>query len=283
MYAGRQEEEESSRSSDAGSDWYDPEESKHDLEHPKFWSEEDQEVIVGIKQREAPIKLDTLCGTYRWFYEFPEPGVSEPMYVAYHESAQDPQSPGYLTITCPAGKRPTLKNITGTIVHFGKEAQFSGIKRAKDRSKNLVDNQWEFVSLKWKENYGDNQDHDNCLIALDVSDDDGDPFIMFRYASPAPLGGNTWFLDIAAKKERERDENGLSSAEMARLGMDAHYPDVKAAAQAHAEETEEEESASESDTDDEVPARKPRTAAKRKPDSSVSDELEVRPKKRKAA
>jgi hypothetical protein len=30
----------------ADSDWYDPEESEHDLEHPKFWSEEDQEVVL---------------------------------------------------------------------------------------------------------------------------------------------------------------------------------------------------------------------------------------------
>ncbi|KAJ6597269.1 hypothetical protein DFH09DRAFT_1134113 [Mycena vulgaris] len=285
MYAGRQEEEEesSSRSSDAGSDWYDPQESAGDLEHPKYWSEEDQEVIVGIKQREAPIKLDTLCGTYHWFYEFPEPGLSEPIYVAYNESARHPQSPGYLTITCPAGKRPTLKNITGTIVHFGKEAQFSGIKRAKDRAKNLVDNQWEFVSLKWKEDYGDNQDHDNSLLALEVSDDDGDPFVMFRYASPGMVGA-TWYLDIAAKKERKPGVYGLSAAEMARLGMDAHYPEVRAAAQAlakNAEEEEEEESESESSGDDEVQVEK--RSGKRKPDSAASDEVGLRPTKRKAA
>ncbi|KAJ7461460.1 hypothetical protein FB451DRAFT_1371199 [Mycena latifolia] len=284
MYAGRQEEEEESSlspSSDGESDWYDPAESEGDLEHPKYWSEEDQEVIVGIKQREAPIKLDTLCGTYHWFYEFPEPGLAEPTYVAYHESAHDAQSPGYLTITCPAGKRPTLKNITGTIVHFGKEAQFSGIKRAKDEAKNLVDNRWEFVSLKWKEDYGDNQDHDNSLIALDVSDDHGDPFIMFRYASPAAVGGNTWYLDIAAKKERKPDEYGLSTPEMTRLGMEAQYPDVRAAAQARLKAEADEEDESESSTDDEDPVEKSRS--KRKPDSSASVEVDLRPKKRKAA
>ncbi|KAJ7137689.1 hypothetical protein C8R44DRAFT_335130 [Mycena epipterygia] len=280
---GPQEEQSSSQSSDE--DWYDPEESARDFEHPKYWSEEDEEVIVGIKQREAPIKLDTLCGTYHWFYEFPEPGLSEPSYIPYHESARHPQSPGYLNITCPVGKKPTLKNITdyitGTVVHFGKEARFSGIKRAKDREKNLVDNHWEFVSLKWKEDYEDNQDDGHSLLALEVSDDDGDPFVMFRYASPGRLG-HTWYLDIAAKKERRRDKYGLSTAEMGRLGMEAHYPEVKAAALA--EESEEESESEESGSDDEAPAQKPRPAAasKRKSDSPATDELDTRPKRRKA-
>ncbi|KAJ7085740.1 hypothetical protein B0H15DRAFT_846183 [Mycena belliarum] len=285
MHAGRQEEEEESSlspSSEAGSDseWYDPAESEGDFEHPKYWSEEDEEVIVGIKQRKAPIKLDTLCGTYRWFYEFPEPGLAEPAYVAYTESAPGPQDPGSLIISCPVGKRATLKNIAGTVVHFGKEAQFSGIKRAKDQAKNLLNNQWEFGSLKWKEDYGDNQEHGNCLIALDVSDEDGDPFVMFRYASPAAVGGHTSYLDIAAKKERGTDKYGLSKAEMARLGMDSHYPDVRAAAQVRLADAPDEEE-SESGTDDEVPVEKSRS--KRKPESTASFELDLRPRKRKAA
>jgi hypothetical protein len=195
-----------------------------------------------------------------------------------------------LTITSPAGKNPTLKNITGTVVYSGMEAQFSGIRRAKDRANNLVDNHWEFVSFKWKEDYpqGNNLDHDNSLFALDVSDDAGDPLIMFRYAYPGVLG-HTWYLDLAAKKERMSDkyDGRLSNAEKARLGMDAHYPDVKAAAQAVAVETEE-EGESGSDTDEEVQPKnsKPRFAAagKRKPDSSASSEIsDIRPKRRKMA
>ncbi|KAJ7510203.1 hypothetical protein B0H11DRAFT_1958183 [Mycena galericulata] len=270
--------EQSASRSDA-EDWYDPEESQRDLDHPKYWSEEDQEVIVGIKQRESAIKLDTLCGTYRWFYEFPEPGLSDPVDVTYHGSAHGAKSPGYLTITCPPGKNPTLKNITGTVVHFGKEARFSGIKRAKDRETlTLATNHWEFVSFKWKENYGDNQDDGCSILALDVSDDDGDPLVMFRYASPSIRGVDAW-LDIAAKKERRPNEYGLSTAEMKRLGMDAQYPEVKAAALA---EKSDEESESESGSDDEGPAKKPRSTDKRKPDSTATDETDVRPKKRKA-
>ncbi|KAJ6453465.1 hypothetical protein C8R47DRAFT_1168024 [Mycena vitilis] len=270
------EEHSSPLTTNADSDWYDPEESEHDLEHPKYY--EDGEVIVGIKQRTVPTKLDVLCGTYRWFYEFPEPGISEPNEIPYHADMKD--GPGYLTITCPTGKKPTLKNITGTVVHFGKEARFSGIKRAKDQEKNLLDNHWEFVSFKWKENYGDNLDDGNSILALEITDDDGEPFVMFRYASPAPLGGHTWYLDIAAKKERRKDVYGLSGAERARLGMQAQYPEVRAAALAARME---EESESESSSDDEV-MQKPKPTGKRKPDSSV-DELDspVRPKRRKAA
>jgi hypothetical protein len=253
------------------------------------------------KQRTAPIKLDTLCGTsvnltlrhnlwpiglltiactrYRWFYEFPEPGISEPTDISYHANLRK-ESPGYLNITCPAGKKPTLKNITGTVVHFGKEGRFSGIKRAKDQEKNLVDNHWEFVSFKWKENYGDNQDDGNSILALEISDDDGEPFVMFRYASPAPLLGHMWYLDIAAKKERRPKEYGLSTAEMARLGMRAQYPEVRAAA---LEAESNEESESESSSDDEDPAEKPKSAGKRKPDSTVDELDSVRSKKRKAA
>ncbi|KAJ7723979.1 hypothetical protein DFH07DRAFT_855505 [Mycena maculata] len=233
------------------------------------------------KQRETQINLTTLCGTYRWFYEFPEPGVSEPVDVVYHDSVHNPKGPGYLTITCPPGKNPTLKNITGVVMHFGKEARFTGIKRAKDRQTNLLaTNHWEFVSFRWKENYGDSQDDGCSILALEISDDDGDPFVMFRYASPG-RGGDTWYLDIAAKKERRPKQYGLSSAEMKRLGMQAQYPEVRAAALA--EKLEEEESESESGSDDEGPIGKPRAPSKRKPDSSATDELEVRPKKRKAA
>ncbi|KAJ7096463.1 hypothetical protein C8R43DRAFT_262852 [Mycena crocata] len=270
--------ESSSRTSDAApEDWYDPQESEQDLEHPKYWSEEWQEVIVGVKQREAPIRLDTLCGTYYWFYEFPEPGVSEPIEVPYHESANH-QSPGYLTITCPSGKKPTLKNITGTVVHFGKEARFSGIKRAKDREKNLVDNHWEFASFRWKENYPNSQDDGNSILALEVSGDDGEPFVMFRCVYPGTRG-YAWYLDIAAKKAKRPKQFGLSTAEMRRLGMQAHYPEVKAAALAAEEE---EESESERSSDDEATAENPvRPAGKRKPDSTTTDELDVRLKKRR--
>ncbi|KAJ6531329.1 hypothetical protein B0H19DRAFT_1191291 [Mycena capillaripes] len=278
------EEHSSPLSPDSASDWYDPEESTHDFEHPKFWSEEDQEVIVGIKQRTAAISLTTLVGTYRWFYEFPEPGSSDPQWISYHDSEDvGKNSPGYLTITCPAGKKPTLKNITGTVVHFGKEGRFSGIKRAKDQEKNLVNNHWDFCSFHWKENYGDNQDEGNSILALEVSDDNGEPFVMFRYASPAPLLGHMWFLDIAAKKERRPNDHGLSTAEMARLGMQAEYPEVRAAAQAAASD---EESESESSSDDESAEEKekPKPAGKRKPDSNVDDpDSPVRPKKRKTA
>ncbi|KAF7338019.1 MFS transporter [Mycena venus] len=208
---------------DADSDWYDPKESALDLEHPKYFCIEHGEVIVGIKQRKSPIKLDTLCGTYRWFYEFPEPGISEPGEISYQANLRPQESPGYLTITCPKNARPTLKNITGTVMHFGKEARFSGIKRAKDQdSKSLVDCHWEFVSFKWKENYDDTQDDGNSILALEVSDDDGEPFVMFRCASPAPELEHMWYLDIAAKKERpgQRQKGyGLSAAEMGRLGM----------------------------------------------------------------
>ncbi|KAJ7256537.1 hypothetical protein B0H12DRAFT_513266 [Mycena haematopus] len=268
---------------DADSDWYDPKESTHDLEHPKYYS--DGEVIVGIEQRRVPMKLDTLCGTYRWFYEFPEPGISEPGEITYHANERPQESPGYLTITCPGGKKPTLKNITGTVRLFGKEARFSGIKRAKDRdNKNLVDNHWEFVSFKWKENYGDNQDEGNSILALEICDDSNTPFIMFRYASPAPILGHMWYLDIAAKKEKPGQKQkgyGLSTAEMARLGMRAEYPEVKARALAAASREESEES--DSSSDEEGAAEKPKPAGKRKPDSTV-DELESgRPKKRKPA
>ncbi|KAJ7047160.1 hypothetical protein C8F04DRAFT_221865 [Mycena alexandri] len=274
-----------SRLSDA--DWYDPEESQQDLEHPKYWSEEDEEVIVGIKQRDTtPMKLETLCGSYRWFYAFPEPGVSEPqnldvLYLPGTNSTRNQDNPGYLTIGCPSGKQPTLKNITGTVVHFGKEGRFSGIKRAKDReNKNLVNNHWEFVSFKWKENYGDNQDDGNSILALEVTDDTGEPFIMFRCAQSPPLKlGYMWYLDIAARKERRlnstRNDSGLSHAEMARLGMQAHYPEIRAAAQATVKSKEESES--ESSSDDEV--ENPRSAGKRKLDPM--GEESVRPKKRK--
>lgn len=195
--------------------------------------------------------------------------------------------PGYLTITCPSGKKPTLKNITGTVVHFGKEGRFSGIKRAKDPEKNLLNNHWEFCSFHWKENYGDNQDEGNSILALDVSDDDGEPFVMFRYASPAPTLGYMWFLDIAAKKERRPKDPGLSSAEMTRLGMQAEYPEVRAAAQAAAEAEEESESESESSSDEEGAGEKEKQAkraGKRKPDPNVDDlDSPVRPKKRKTA
>ncbi|KAJ7827511.1 hypothetical protein B0H14DRAFT_2814574 [Mycena olivaceomarginata] len=268
---------------DVDSDWYDPKESAIDLEHPKYW---DDEVIVGIEQRKAPIKLDTLCATYRWFYEFPEPGVSEPGEIIYHANVR-PQdsSPGFLTITCPAGKKPTLKNITGTVRLFGKEARFSGIKRAKDRdNKNLVDNHWEFVTFKWKENYGDNQDDGNSIFASEISDDNGAPFVVFRYASPAPVTGHMWYLDIAAKKERPGQKQkgyGLSAAEMARLGMRAEYPEVRARALAVASREESEESDSSSDEEDAAEKHKP--AGKRKPDSTVDGLDPGRPKKRKPA
>ncbi|KAF8211837.1 hypothetical protein K438DRAFT_1805437 [Mycena galopus ATCC 62051] len=268
---------------DADSDWYDPKESTHDLEHPKYYDAEALEVIVGIEQRKAPMKLDTLCGTYRWFYEFPEPGVSEPGEIVYPANVPAQESPGFLTITCPGGKKPTLKNITGTVRLFGKEARFSGIKRAKDRdNKNLVDNHWEFVSFKWKENYGaECLDDGNSILALEISDDGGSPFVMFRYASPPPKSGHTWYLDVAAKKERPGQKQkgyALSTTEMTRLGMRAEYPEVRARALAAASREESEESSS-SDEDD--VAEKHRPTGKRKPDS---DELDVvRPKKRKPA
>ncbi|KAJ7766892.1 hypothetical protein B0H16DRAFT_374963 [Mycena metata] len=271
-----------SRLSDA--DWYDPEESRQDLEHPKYWSEEVEEVIVGIKQRSdtTPMKLETLCGSYRFFYQFPEPGVSEPqnldiLYPPGTTPTRNQDNPGYLTISCPSGKQPTLKNITGTVVHFGKEGRFSGIKRAKDReNKNLVNNHWEFVTFKWKE---DGQDDGNSILALEVADDAGEPFIMFRCAqSPAPKLGYMWYLDIAARKDRRlnsRSDSALSHGEMARLGMQAHYPEIRAAAQVMVKS--EEESESESSSDDEV--ENPRPAGKRKLDPT--GEESVRPKKRK--
>ncbi|KAJ6502157.1 hypothetical protein C8R45DRAFT_975577 [Mycena sanguinolenta] len=268
---------------DADSDWYDPKESTHDLEHPKYYS--DGEVIVGIEQRRAPMKLDTLCGTYRWFYEFPEPGISEPGEIIYPANARPQESPGHLTITCPSGKKPTLKNITGTVRLFGKEARFSGIKRAKDRdNKNLVDNHWEFVTFKWKENYGDNQDEGNSILALEISDDNNTPFVMFRYASPAPITGHMWYLDIAAKKEKpgqKQKSHGLSTAEMTRLGMRAEYPEVKARALAAASREESEDS--ESSSDEESVAETSKPAGKRKPDSTVEELGPGRPKKRKPA
>ncbi|KAK7038029.1 MFS transporter [Favolaschia claudopus] len=201
------------------SDWYDPKESLYDLEHPKYW---DGEVIVGIEQRKAPIKLDTLCGTYRWFYEFPEPGISEPGEISYHPNQRPQESPGHITITCPGGKKPTLKNITGTVRLFGKEARFSGIKRAKDRdNKSLVDNHWEFVTFKWKENYPDSQDDGNSVLALAIADDDGEPFVMFRCASPMKFPGHIWYTEYAGKKERPGQKQkgyGVSSAEMTLSG-----------------------------------------------------------------
>ncbi|KAJ7217208.1 hypothetical protein GGX14DRAFT_602589 [Mycena pura] len=277
----------SSRSSDGppvdDSDWYDPEESERDLPHPKYWSLEDQEVIVGIKQREAPISLSTLCGTYRWFYEFPDPGTTDPVDVVYPESSSKAQAPGHLTITCPAGKKPTLKNITGTVVHFGKEARFAGIRRAKDRDKQLVDNHWEFVSFKWKADYGDNQDDGNSLFALAVDDDSGEPFVMFRYASPGRVGDT--YLDIAAKKERRRrgaSGCSLSSAEMARLGMDASYPEVRATAlaaeAAGTESSDGSEPQSSSEEESESPTET-RSTGKRK---ISDDERQSRSKKRKS-
>ncbi|KAJ7286178.1 hypothetical protein C8J57DRAFT_1286950 [Mycena rebaudengoi] len=254
-------------------DWYDREESEKNFEHPKYWDQD--EVVVGIKQLLTPIKLDTLCGTYHWFYEFPEPGVSDPQDVFYPKSVLDPEGPGYLSITCPHGENATLENISGTVVHFGKEAQFSGLRCAKDRSNNLLDNFWEFVEFKWKENYGDNLDHDNALLALGVCDDDGEPFVTFRYASPGRMGN--WYLDIAAKKQRNiSDRCKLTTAEMERLGMEAQYPEVRAAAEAEAEAESDSESGTEAEA--EVGSK---SAGKRKLTPVTDEEEDARPKKRK--
>ncbi|KAJ7172154.1 hypothetical protein C8R46DRAFT_1084965 [Mycena filopes] len=275
-----------SRLSHAAADWYDPKESEQDLEHPKYY--DDEEVIVGIKERSDTIKLETLCGFYSWFYEFPEPGIAEPHPVSYLSGAvanRSQDNPGYLSISCPSGKKPTLKNIAITVVHFGKEGRGSGIKRAKHRhTGGLCPSHFEFVSFKWKENYGDGkQDDGNSILALEVADDNGSPFIIFRCATATPPDlGYLWYIDIAARKERRsnstRNEYGLSDAEMARLGMRAHYGEVKAAAQLSVTLKEEEsESESESSSDDEL--EKSRPPGKRKLDSV--DEDSVTPRKRK--
>ncbi|CAK5277565.1 unnamed protein product [Mycena citricolor] len=271
--------------------WYDPKESEWDFEHPKYWSEEDQEVFVGIRDGDEPTKLETLCGTYRWFYDFPEPGTTEPNDISYDNSDASLPHPGYLTISS-TGKRPTLKNITGTVVVFGKEAKFSGIKRAKDRDKNhLVDNHWEFVTFKWKESYGPQlQDEGNSLVALDVMDDGGDPFVMMRCTYPGP-SGHTWYRDLAAKKERRPKRHGLSDAERARLHMEVHYPEVRAAAQAKAaagkaaaeSSSSEEESDEDSSSDENVASRRRGSRpGKRKQLDSLGSDTENRGRKRKA-
>ncbi|KAF7295491.1 MFS transporter [Mycena indigotica] len=216
----------SSSSSETVTDWwFDPEESKRDEDYPKYFEED--EVIVGFKQRETPISLSTLCGVYRWTYEFPDP--PEPPTEVNYSKMQTP-SPGSLTISCPSGRKATLKNIFGKVEHFGRVGTFSGIKRARARDgSGLADNHWEFVTFHWKKQDRDSQADGHGLFAAAVDDDSNEPFVMFRFAS-----GDTW-LDVAAKKERRKGQTTeLTTPERTRLGIGLTYPEVRTAALASA-------------------------------------------------
>ena len=101
------------------------------------------------------MSLSTLCGVYRWFYDFPDPPESP-------AEITKTQPGGGLTITCPAGRKPTLKNIHGRVEHFGKIGTFNGIKRARTRDGSaLAEGVWEFVTFRWKKQPEDDSQDDD--------------------------------------------------------------------------------------------------------------------------
>ena len=190
-------------------------------------------------------------------------------------------------MSIPKGKKPTLQHLSGKLDHFGKKGQFTGLIQAKDSEKNVLMNFWDIKKLDWDEDYGDNQQKGNCLLVLKVCDDEGNPFIKFKYIGPGGRFGDE-FLDIVAKKQKDADTNkGLTDAERKRLGMDLYDAEVKLLAvgteekvqeQKDEDKEEDSEEAGEAEDNAVVAAKARGTSIKRK----AEDESEgAAPQKRK--
>lgn len=159
------------------------------------------------------------------------PHYSEPKEIHYPSRkfhSSESAGPGHLTLMCPAGRQVSIANISGTLDHYGKLGRFTGIRRLIDGNKQvLLENYWQIIKLNWDAEYGDNHEEQNCLAVLDVCDDDGEPFVMFRYWGPSK-GGYEEFVDVIGKKQSSTGRIvKLTPSERSRLGMDEGCSEIR--------------------------------------------------------
>ncbi|RDB23905.1 hypothetical protein Hypma_009263 [Hypsizygus marmoreus] len=228
--------------------------------------------------RSKPISLDAICGTYHWFYEIPAECFDYPSPVDYDRKGEPP---GHLTLSIPAGSPPTPENLSGDVNHFGKLGTFTGLApiRIESTGEEIL-NVWSIKSMQWEIDYGDNTEEGNELIVLDAKDDDGHPFIMFRYGPATLHGGFDVYLEILAKRLKEGSTSmvPLTDTEKSRWGIGISRSEIAQRAQEKdsGEEGEEDEAEEDGEVDD--PPAKPVMATKRKVCDAEEDDSAPRKK-----
>ncbi|TFK38586.1 hypothetical protein BDQ12DRAFT_683873 [Crucibulum laeve] len=207
-------------SQDSGND------ESENYQHAKYWDRVQKEIIFGVEREPSPIPIKELCGTYRWVYEMPMYAYGPSPGEIPHTDSSKSQ---YFCLFHPSAVEATPENICGEIKQFGKEGQFQGIRPLPLGKKKKWANYWNIRRLNWKANYGDNSCKCNEFWFTKARDDNGHPFVVYRYpTSRARFDGS---LDVLAKKANEdtlalnggqkkkREEAGLTRSEFARLGM----------------------------------------------------------------
>jgi hypothetical protein len=168
-----------------------------------------------------PVALDSLCGTYHWVYEIPEPHYDWPSEIDYPHQTGAKDWPGHLTLSFPKDKDASLENLSGNIDHFGKKGKWDGVEQVKNWKGIEMANYWDIKLLRWEENYGDNEEEGNALQILEVCDDDGNLFVMFKYGGQGRRG-EMEYLDMVGKKYKATGAapQPLTQTERSRLGME---------------------------------------------------------------
>lgn len=151
-----------------------------------------------------------------------------------------------MTLSFPNEGKAALETLSGTLKIHENHGQFVGVTAAKDRL--LGDEVWGIPVTKWEEERVSSEEG-NCLGLSAVDDDDGHPFLIFKYVAE---GGGFQGLDsvtFLAKKQRNSTAvKGLSDGEKERLGMGVDPADV----QARAEDVDDEEEEGEEEEEEEA-------------------------------
>ncbi|KAJ6574676.1 hypothetical protein B0H19DRAFT_1254349 [Mycena capillaripes] len=177
----------------------------------KYWDDDQQEVVYSAKLREEPIELRKILGYYEWVFN------------AYEEEDKEvePGSHGHLTLEVDKTKIETSKT-----------------KKGKGGSVKDVDPAhaaWTFdhqsIVEEPEEDKNPWDDNDFCcsrflISVVDVTDDNGHPFIQFTH-SPGMHEMDVTYIGKKQKKPRKSSLKGLTDGERQRLGMFVDEEEIK--------------------------------------------------------
>ncbi|KAJ7770936.1 hypothetical protein DFH07DRAFT_1057984 [Mycena maculata] len=216
------------------------------LRVPKYWDDEEQEVVYSTKPREEPIQLKEILGYYSWIFN------------AYEEEDKEvePGSHGYLELEVDKTKAKTtakgkgkkkgkkksapvedldLAHVVGSFDTCGINSQFIGLEDGDGECTWVFDKKHLVEKAEEDKNYYDEQcdfaDSDFSISVVDILDDNGHPFVEFTH-SP---GMHDYDVTYVGKKQKAKhargtELEGLTDGERQRLGIFVEEAEIKRAA-----------------------------------------------------
>ncbi|KAK7064636.1 hypothetical protein R3P38DRAFT_53131 [Favolaschia claudopus] len=217
------------------------------LRVPKYWDEDQGEIVYSAKMRDESIELRKVLGYYSWIYN----GYEE------EDREVEPGSHGYLhlgldktkvdaTATKKKGAKGTKEkaeeidpaHVKGVFDTCGISSKFVGLTENDGSS-------WTFDSESVVEKGEDSEEEDDdsedfsfsrfFIGVTEAVDDHGHPFIEFTH-SPGMHEGNVTYIGKKQRPPSKKTPNGprklegLTEGERKRLGMFVTEEEIKAAA-----------------------------------------------------